>query len=72
MPPPPPLHCTASASRAVALSPQNQEIAELKEEALRWSANETRLREINQQLLTDNMQLRAGNGWTSHPSPNTS
>lgn len=38
---------------------QDQEIAELKEEGLRWSANDTRLRQINQQLLDDNMQLRA-------------
>ena len=44
---------------------QDEEIAELKEEALRWSANDTRLRQINRQLLNDNMQLRAGNGWDS-------
>lgn len=60
---------------------QDQEIAELKEEALRWAANDTRLRQINQQLHNENRQLRAagpatgsgggggggGNrGWDSH------
>lgn len=37
---------------------QDREIAELKEEALRWSANDTRLRQMNQQLVTETMQLR--------------
>ncbi|CAM9190921.1 unnamed protein product [Scytosiphon promiscuus] len=69
------------------LRKKDDEIAELKEEALRWSANDTRLRQINQQLHNDNNQLRAAagaagtggaggsSGWDAHsrgPSPNTS
>lgn len=41
---------------------QDQEIAELKEEALRWSANDTHLRQINRQLHNDNVQLRKAAG----------
>lgn len=48
--------------------PKDQEIAELKEEALRWAENDTRLRQLNQQLLNDNMQLRAAAGWETHTS----
>ncbi|CAM9979299.1 unnamed protein product, partial [Ectocarpus fasciculatus] len=36
------------------LRKKDQEIAELKEEALRWSANDTHLRQINRQLRNDN------------------
>ncbi|CAM9804410.1 unnamed protein product, partial [Ectocarpus sp. 4 AP-2014] len=38
------------------LRKKDQEIAELKEEALRWSANDTHLRQINRQLRNDNVQ----------------
>ncbi|CAM9485243.1 unnamed protein product [Ectocarpus sp. 12 AP-2014] len=44
------------------LRKKDQEIAELKEEALRWSANDTHLRQINRQLRNDNVQLRKAVG----------